>query len=323
MNNILFCSVGRRGELIKIFKKGFKGNVVVTDNSNIAPALYIADTRYIVPLVNDENYMQAILDICKKEDIKGITTLIDPEIEVLAKNRDKLDQAGVMFLGPTTEVAEICFDKYKTYKFLVENNFKTVDTYNTLDTFLEAHEKGEVQMPVFIKPVSGSGSVGVEKIESLDKLKAILKDKKGFIIQELMTGTEYDADIYVDMLSGKLVSAFTKEKLSTRIGGADKTISYKDDKLFKLIDEFVDALGIKGPADIDFFEKDGEYHISEINPRFGGAYIHAAACGVDFPKLISKNLNGEENENEIGEYEEDILMMMYDTLVVKRKDELA
>lgn len=325
MTNFLFCSVGRRGELIKIFKEGFKGKgeIIVTDNSNIAPAIYLADKRYLTPCVTDPSYVSTIVDICKKEDIKGVTTLIDPEIEILAKHKDILDQNNIMFFGPSKEVARICFDKYETFNFLIENNFKTVDTYNSLESFEESYKLGKISMPVFIKPTTGSGSVGIKKVDSLDELKCALEGKDDFIIQEMMTGTEYDADIYVDMLSGKLVSAFTKEKLSTRIGGADKTISYKDEKLFKLIEEFVDAIGITGPADIDFFEKDGEYHISEINPRFGGAYIHAASCGIDFTKLILNNLEGIENKNIVGEFEEDVIMMMYDTLVIKRKDELA
>lgn len=325
MKNILFCSVGRRGELIKIFKEGFKGKgeVVVTDNSNLAPAIYVADKRYIVPLVTSPDYIDTILDICKEENISGITTLIDPEIEVLANNKELLEENGVMFLGPSKEAAEICFDKYKTYEFLIANDIKTVDTYNSLDSFLKSYNDGSVSLPVFIKPTTGSGSVGIKKVETLDELKMEVEGKDGFIIQELMTGTEYDADIYVDMISGELVSAFTKEKLSTRIGGADKTISYKDEKLFDIIKKFVKALDIRGPADIDFFEKDGEYHLSEINPRFGGAYIHAPSCGIDFTRLIINNLNGKVNKSELGEFEEDVLMMMYDTMVIKRKDELA
>lgn len=325
MKNILFCSVGRRGELVNIFKEGFKGEgeVIVTENSNIAPAIYLADKRYIVPLVTSPGYIDTIIDICKKENISGITTLIDPEIEVLAENKELLEENGVMFFGPSKEVAEICFDKYKTYEFLVENEINTVDTYNSLDSFLESYDSGKVSLPVFIKPNTGSGSVGIKRIETLEELKVELEGKDGFIIQELMSGTEYDADIYVDMISGELVSAFTKEKLSTRIGGADKTISFKDERLFEVIEKFVKVSGIKGPADIDFFEKDGEYHLSEINPRFGGAYIHAPACGIDFTKLIINNLHGNVNENIVGEFEEDVLMMMYDTMVIKRKSELA
>lgn len=325
MKNMMFCSVGRRGELMKIFRTEFedKGLIVATDNSNTAPALYLAEKQYIVPKIDDERYIYEILKICKKEDIKAITTLIDPEISILAKNKDCFLQNGIMVLGSSYEVSEICFDKYKTYEFLKENGFRGVKTYKSVGEFQLAYDAKQIQLPVFIKPISGSGSVGIKKINTLVELHNYIDGKTDFIIQEFMEGTEYDADIYVDMISGKLVSAFTKKKISTRIGGADKAISYKNDKLFELIECFVKSLGLKGPADIDFFERDGEYYISEINPRFGGAYLHAHSCGVNFPKLILNNIEGKVNKKEIGEFEENVIMMMYDSIVIKKIDDLS
>lgn len=132
-----------------------------------------------------------------------------------------------------------------------------------------------------------------------------------------MDGDDIDADVYIDTISHKPVSIFTKRKLETKIGGAIKTISFKDSKLFKLIEEVVTKFQFNGPIDIDFFYKDGEYYLSEINPRFGGAYLHAYGCGVDFIKLIVNNLNGIENEPEFGNYDEDVLMMMYYSVVIR------
>ena len=68
--------------------------------------------------------------------------------------------------------------------------------------------------------------------------------------------------------------------------------------------------------------KDGEHYLSEINPRFGGAYLHAYAAGVDFIKMILRNMDGMENDSVIGQYDEDIMMMMYDDVVIRRKSEL-
>ena len=70
---------------------------------------------------------------------------------------------------------------------------------------------------------------------------------------------------------------------------------------------------------MDFFYKDGEYYLSEINPRFGGAYLHAYGAGVDFVKLIKNNIDGIENENQIGQYDEGVLMLMYDDVVITKE----
>ena len=74
-----------------------------------------------------------------------------------------------------------------------------------------------------------------------------------------------------------------------------------------------------GPIDADFFYKNGEYYLSEVNPRFGGAYLHAYGAGVDFIKLIERNLRGQANESIVGRYDEGVVMMMYDSVVIKRQ----
>ena len=52
---------------------------------------------------------------------------------------------------------------------------------------------------------------------------------------------------------------------------------------------------------MDFWYKDGQYYLSEVNPRFGGAYLHAYGAGVDFFKLIQNNMEGKVNESIIGQ----------------------
>ena len=98
--NILFCSAGRRCELLKDFKTtlGDKITIIATDNSAVAPALSFADKKYLVPLITDEHYISTVLKICKKEKVDAITTLIDPEIMLLAKNREKFEELGITAL---------------------------------------------------------------------------------------------------------------------------------------------------------------------------------------------------------------------------------
>lgn len=323
--NLLFCSVGRRGELIKDFKDSLKDEVyiVATDNSCYAPALYLADKQYIVPLINDENYLPMILDICKKEKIDAITTFIDPEIAILAKNRDKFKSIGVEVLAPYEKTAELCFDKYKMYEYLTQHHINTVKTYSTFEDFKSDYDTGKIQLPVFIKPRTGSGSVGARKVNNIDELKVYCEDDKSLIIQEYMDGLDLDADVYVDTISHKPVSIFTKKKIETKIGGANKTISFKDPVLFDFVKEIVSLFEFNGPIDIDFFYKDGKYYMSEVNPRFGGAYLHAYGAGVDFIKLIYNNINKIENHECIGNYDEGVVMMMFDSVVIRKQEELA
>ena len=125
--------------------------------------------------------------------------------------------------------------------------------------------------------------------------------------------------MYIDLISGEVVSIFTKNKIKMRAGETDKEVSFKDPKLFTLIEKFVLEAGYRGQIDIDIFEINGDYYISEVNPRFGGGYPHAYESGCDHMKLILNNLKGIANRKNIGAYEEGIYMMKYNEVKIVRK----
>ena len=261
MDNILFCSVGRRSRLLMDFRKSMNGcgKIIATDLSPVAPALFFADESYLVPRIDSSSYITSILDICEKCDVKAITTVIDPEIEILAKHREELKEKGILPLCPAEWTARLCYDKYEMFKYLHSKGLRTVLTYNSLEGLKEGLEKGEVSFPVFMKPISGSGSVGIGKVNNWEEAEAKFNDGKfKYIIQELMTAGDCGADVYVDCISHKAVAAFCKKKIETRIGGASKTISFKDKKLFEFIEQICAVFDLNGPCDMDFFMKDGE-----------------------------------------------------------------
>ena len=226
--NILFCSVGRRARLLMDFRESMKGcgQLIATDLSPVAPALFFADKTYLVPRITEAGYFDRILEICRESSVKAITTLIDPEIEILARHREELLEMGILPLCPAEWTAHLCFDKYEMFRHLRSKGVRTVLTYNSIESFKDGLERGEVPFPVFMKPISGSGSVGIGRCDTMDEVLEKWNDGKfTYIIQELMTGGDCDADVYVDCISHKPVAIFSKRKIESRIGGASKTIS--------------------------------------------------------------------------------------------------
>ena len=138
------------------------------------------------------------------------------------------------------------------------------------------------------------------------------------MIQEFLKGQEIGADVYIDMITGEVSSIFTKKKIVMRAGETDKAVSFKDPELFELIEKFVDASGFRFQIDIDIFDVDGVYYISEVNPRFGGGYPHAYECGCNHMELIVNNLRNEANSKYIARYENDVYMMKYNELKVMK-----
>lgn len=320
--NILITSVGRRTQLLKYFKEELrgKGRLVAVDNSELAPALYIADKHYLVPKINDSKYIDILLDICKKEKIKGILSLIDPELSIIAKHANMFENNGVKPIVSSYKACELWLDKYEAGLFCTEKGFKYAKTYDKFNDFEDALKKNEISFPVFIKPRKGSASLNINRANNLEEAKMIFSLSPNMIIQEFLNGLELGVDVYIDMITKEVVSIFIKEKIVMRAGETDKSKSIKSDKLVEIIKSLVIEADLVGPIDIDVFYVDGEYYISEINPRFGGGYVHAYPCGVNFQRFIINNLDGVKNAIVIGEYDEGVYMMKHDMVTIMRNN---
>ena len=316
--NFLILAAGTRNKIVQYFKQTFAGvgNVVAADASELAPAIYDADKYYIVPPITAEGYMDVILDICVKEKIDGVISLIDPELSLLAEHEKDFKAIGTTIIGSSYELCEMSLDKYQMYQWLSEHSYSCAKTWIDRETFYQAIVNGEVTYPVFVKPVRGSASISISKVYDQETVEVLFKHEKDLIIQEFLNGQEIGADVYIDMISGEVASVFTKKKIKMRAGETDKAVSFKEPKLFDLIEKFVLEAGFRGQIDIDIFDINGEYYISEVNPRFGGGYPHAYECGCDHMGLILNNLQGKSNIKNIGAYKDGTYMMKYNEVKI-------
>lgn len=318
--NILILAAGTRNKVVQAFREAFRGNgtVVAADASPLGPAIYDADKYYIVPPITAPGYIDRILEICRAEQISGVLSLIDPELSLLAANEDRFCEAGVTVIGSSYELCERSLDKYQMYLWLKEHGYACARSWMDREAFYRAADAGEIAYPVFVKPAKGSASISISKAFDRETVELLFTHEDGLMVQEFLDGQEIGADVYIDMISGEVVSIFTKKKIKMRAGETDKAVSFKDEKLFALIERFVRESGFRGQIDIDIFDVGGVYYISEVNPRFGGGYPHAYACGCDHMTLILHNLRGEANAPRIGAYDEGVYMMKYNEIKIMR-----
>ena len=317
--NILILSAGTRNKVVQYFKKALagKGCVIATDCSDIAPAIYDADKYYIVPRMSSPGYLDVILEICKEENVTGVLSLIDPELSLISRYADRFAALGTTVIGSSYTLCEMSLDKFQMYRWLETHGYRCAKSYMDKEAFFADVDAGLITYPVFVKPARGSASISISKVYDRETVELLFAHEDGLMIQEFLDGQEIGADVYIDMVSHEVVSIFTKKKLKMRAGETDKAVSFKDEKLFALIERFVKDAGYNGQIDIDIFEVDGEYYISEVNPRFGGGYPHAYESGVDHMALIANNLNGIPNSRQVGNYRNGIFMMKYNEIMIR------
>ncbi len=320
--NILILSCGTRNKIVQYMKRELsgRGRVIATDMSPNAPALYEADAFYLVPGITEPGYIDRVLEICRKEQIQGVFSLIDPELSLLAEHEQSFRQIGTTVIGSSYELCERTLDKWQMYLWLKEHGYACAGSYVDKEAFYRDVEKGKISYPVFVKPVRGSASIAITRAEDRETVEFLFSHGEGLLIQEYLRGQEIGADCYIDMISGETVSVFTKKKLVMRAGETDKGISFQDPVLFELIERFVKESGFRGQIDIDIFECGGVYYISEVNPRFGGGYPHAYEAGVNHMKYMVRNLEGKCNVPELGDYEEGIVMMKYNEIRIRKEE---
>ena len=314
--NILFTCAGRRRYLLKYFKEviGEDGNIVATDMQLSAPALTVADVKIQVPRVYAEDYIPKTLEICKEQKIDILISLNDLELPILSKCKADFEALGVKVIVSAPNVIDVCFDKYKTARFIESLGLRTPKTYVTYNEAVAAIKAGELKFPLILKPRWGSGSIGLEFVDDLEELemvyqldrKKVMKsilatasvDDNFLLIQEVIKGPEYGLDIAND-LKGEYRGVSVKQKLAMRSGETDKAITVDNVKIREIGATIGKALKHIGNLDCDVLERDGEYYVLELNPRFGGGYPFSQEAGVNMPKAIVAWVKGEDFNNEI------------------------
>lgn len=237
--NLLFTCAGRRTYLLKYFKDqlGNDGLIVGTDMQITAPALTAADIIEQVPPVYAVDYIDRTIDICKRYNVKALICLNDLELSVLADNKSRFEQIGVIPIVSDKSVIDICFDKFKTAQYVERLGLYTPKTFVNYKEAVQAIKDGILHFPLVLKPRWGSGSIGIEFVNTLEEMEAVYalllkkvkksilgtasKGNEYILIQQKIEGQEFGLDVMNDF-NGQNRAVSVKKKLSMRAGETDK-----------------------------------------------------------------------------------------------------
>ncbi len=312
--NILILSAGRRVELVQSFQKAakrlnIKSNVVAGDCSETAPAIYFADRKAILPRINEDNYVDEIINVCKREGIRLVIPTIDTDLLLLSEERERIEsESGAVVLISSTEVISICRDKINTQKFLEENGFKIPKMYSE-----EELDSGELEFPLFIKPKSGSSSINTFKVNNIEELATYRSLIKEPIVQDFMEGKEFTVDVFLDF-DGNLITVVPRLRMATRSGEISKGKIVKDEEIIEDIKRLVEVLKPIGHITVQLMKTNKGIEYIEINPRFGGGAPMSIQSGADSCENLYRLLMGENleyNEN----YRDNIMFFRFDNSI--------
>lgn len=313
---VLFTSVGRRVALVRSFFQAMNelhvdGRILCVDASDLSAASQIADGHYTVPRCNEPGYIDALLDVCRKERVSLLFPLIDTELWTLAQNSDRFRSIGCTPVISGIESVSISRDKRRTARFLQSIGIATPAILN-----IDEVRRQPGIFPIFMKPIDGSASIGSRVIQTLEDLNYWFPRTPGALLLQYVSGKEFTVDVYAG-LDGIPRCAVPRLRLETRAGEVSKGITAAEPRI---IEEALRIVGNlhepRGVLTLQCILPDsGIPQFFEINARFGGGVPLSIEAGANFPLwLISEYLGRTQN---IGcpSFRPQMLMLRYDDAI--------
>jgi len=319
--NILFTCVGRRVSLMEAFRRamtdlGVRGRVFGADWSPMAPAFHLADQSFLVPGVNSPDYVDALLDVCRKQKVGLVIPLIDWELQVLAAARDRFSEVGARMLVSSPRVVGICRDKRQTFGFLSRVGLGSPKT-------LSYEEAVEGPFPLIMKPRFGSSTRNVRFLRDPRALRLYHRRSHDALVQEFVRGREFTVDVYAG-LDGVPRVAVPRERLQVRSGEVAKGRTLRHPGIIRDAMRLVEALGecVGVITTQCFLTPQEEIKFFDLNPRFGGGVPLAIRAGANFPRWIIQEHFGENPQINPNGWQNGLVMLRYDAEVFCTEDGL-
>ena len=302
MSGVLFTCAGQRVDIVTAFKRA-GARTLATDVNPLAPALYHADEHAFVPRVGDPGYVDALRGLVDAYDISLIVPLTDLDHGVLARARDRL---GALVLLPASEIVDALADKWLAHQLFEQRGIGSPPTW-----LPDALPDG-LEFPVLVKARHGFGSRGIYRCADRRELEFFLGyTDQDSMVQAACKGEEFSIDVFCD-LESRCLNAVPRTMIESKGGESIKGRTIRDAELIELGRLVSETLELVGPANVQCFrEPDGTHRVTDINPRFGGAFPLPTAAGSRYPELALALAAGERPEPRLGDFREGLVMTRF------------
>ena len=302
MTAVLFTCAGQRVDIVSAFGRA-GATTVATEINPLAPALYHADRYELVLRVGDPGYVAELVDLVAEHDVSLVVPLTDLDQPTLARSREEL---GAAVLLPPTEVVAQMGDKY-----LAHEAFERIGIPSP-PSWLPENLPQDLGFPVAVKAREGFGSRHIYRANDREELDFHLaRTPVPSFVQAWCLGEEFSVDVFCDF-DGRCLNAIPRTMIESKGGESIKGVTIKDWELIDHGRRVAEALPIWGPANIQCFrEADGGLLVTDVNPRFGGAFPLPLAAGSRYPELALALAGGERPEPAVGEFREGVVMTRF------------
>lgn len=281
-------------------------DIYMADMDPCAAGLYLVpeNRRFLIPRGDSPVFIPQLVALCQQKKIEILISTVDAELSVIAEHRHQLETLGVIVPLSSLDALKTCRDKYALLSLCQKTGYTPTFALYSSELSLD-----EFPFPCFVKPRRGAGSVGAVVIHNQQALEQIPNDSS-YLIQELLPGEEYSVDVYIHS-DGRPIAAVPRLRMKVDSGIAVAAQTRIIPQLATMALEIAQLVGIKYVANIQFkADKQGQFKLLEINPRFPGTLPLTAAAGVDMPQLLINDVLGKPFDSTLLSYKE-IMVVRY------------
>ncbi|MEN2767118.1 carboxylate--amine ligase [Ornithinibacillus xuwenensis] len=255
-----------------------------------------------------EGFINALIDYAKKQADKPVLIPChDTYLEVIDAHLNKIKE---YYLIPQTEqgLATRVMNKDTLHALATEHGVRVPETVRIHEPNFHDRVENEIKYPCLVKPFDSPSFVAtfrkkifkVHNREELDEALAMAKDADlEVFVQRIIPGFDdhmYTFDAYLNQES-KITHWTTCQKLRQypiNFGASVYTIQKFTPELFDIGSKFLEGIGYKGFAEIEFKkdEETGEFYLIEINARITNFNHLLYKVGLNFPYITYREMIG-------------------------------
>ncbi|MDA8670971.1 D-alanine--D-alanine ligase [Candidatus Pelagibacter sp.] len=222
---------------------------------------------------------------------------------------DYLEMFEIPYIASSKAALDNESDKNRAKKIMQKNNIRTADFFITNPGEYLKESSIPIKFPLFIKPVTGGDSRGVDKNSIVLNFKSFtakvldikVNQKSPSLVETYLAGKEYSVGIFEDSIDGSLrampIEIIVKKNIDgycildfdVKKNDEEKVVLVSDKKIFKKLTEIAKnsfvALGGKSLGRIDIkMDHLGEPHFIEANLMPGlrkGYFYRSCVLNLD------------------------------------------
>lgn len=278
--------------------------IIGIDSRSLTAGNIFCDRVYRLPRFTSdkEEYFKQLKEVIEKENVQALFPSHPHEISLYDDYKKHLT---IPFALPSSKDFPDLEDKEATYHLLEERGLsKYIPTYYAFETneelqnILENEMKNENE--VVVKDTTGHGATGfalltdhknfIETIKKQkprvyayeDYLSAQITDRR--IVMKSLNQPEFSVDLYVH--DSKTVVSVPRHRVGVSSGLVLDGTVIEHTGLIAISSDIAEALIDDGFINLQFMKEDGEFKLTDINPRFCGSQVMSLGAGVNFPDLF-------------------------------------